>query len=116
VSLFEASWLGLARYPQLARYRDRVSEVALSTDQIGTLAIGVIVGVVLLGFVVGLIVNAIIARIVIALVVIGLGVLVWTQRTSLENRVKNCDTNVSFFGFHTTLSTATQARCGQLQR
>jgi hypothetical protein len=93
-----------------------VAEVALSSDQIGKLAIGVIVGVVLLGFIAGRIVNAVIARIIIALVVIGVGVLVWSQRNSIETRVKNCDTNISFFGFHTTLGTTAQARCGQLQR
>ncbi len=93
-----------------------MSDVALSTDQIGGLAIGVIIAIVVLGIVVGLLVNKAIAKVIVLVVVVGLGVLVWTQRTSLQDRVKNCDTNISFFGFHTTLSSSAQQRCASLHK
>jgi hypothetical protein len=91
-----------------------MTDVALSSDQISGLSIGVIIAVVVLGLIVGLIVNAIVARVVIAVVAVGLAVLVWTQRTSLENRVRDCDTNVSFVGVHVNLSSAAQSRCNVL--
>lgn len=87
---------------------------AFSSDQIGKVAIGLIVAVVVIGFVLGLVLNAIVARIIVAVVAIGLAVLVWTQRTSLENRVRNCDTDVSFVGVHVNLSSAAQSRCDAL--
>jgi hypothetical protein len=93
-----------------------MADVALSSDQIGGLAIGVIVAVVVVGFVIGLLVNRAIARVLVAIVVIALGVLVWSQRTSLQNRVKNCDSNISFFGYHTTLSSSAQAHCAALKK
>jgi hypothetical protein len=93
-----------------------MAAVAISTDQIGGLAVAVIIAIVLVGFLLGLFINAALARIVVALVVVALAILVWTQRTSLQNRVKNCDTNLSFFGVHTTLSSSAEAHCAALHR
>ncbi len=84
---------------------------ALSTDQIGTIAVVAIVALVVVGLVVGLVMNKAVGRAVLAILVIGLAIVVWTQRSSLEDRVKKCDTNVTFFGFHVNLSSAAQARC-----
>ena len=53
---------------------------ALSTDDIGTIAVVVIVAIVVIGFVLGLVMNKAIGRVVLAIIVIGLGVLIWTQR------------------------------------
>ena len=86
----------------------------LSTDQIGTIAVVVIVAVVVIGLVLGLVMNKAIGRVVLAIIVVGLGVAIWTQRQSLEDRVSRCDTNVTFFGFHVNLSSAAQARCASI--
>jgi protein-S-isoprenylcysteine O-methyltransferase Ste14 len=89
---------------------------AVSTDDIGTIAVVVIVAIVVIGFVLGLVMNKAIGRVVLAIIVIGLGVLIWTQRESLQDRVNKCDTNVTYFGFHVNLSSDAQARCAQLNR
>jgi protein-S-isoprenylcysteine O-methyltransferase Ste14 len=89
---------------------------ALATDQIGTIAVVVIVAIVVIGLVLSLVMNKAIGRVVLAIIVIGLGVLVWTQRQSLQDRVDKCDTNTSFFGFHVNLSAAAQQRCASLNR
>jgi protein-S-isoprenylcysteine O-methyltransferase Ste14 len=83
----------------------------LATDQIGTIAVVVIVAIVVMGLILGLVMNKVIGRVVLAIVVVGLGVLIWTQRQSLEDRASKCDANTSFFGFHVNLSSAAQARC-----
>jgi protein-S-isoprenylcysteine O-methyltransferase Ste14 len=87
---------------------------ALATDQIGTIAVVVIVAIVVIGVVLGLVMNKAIGRVVLAVVVIGLGVLVWTQRQSLQDRVDKCDANVSFFGFHVNLSDQAKQRCASI--
>jgi hypothetical protein len=89
---------------------------AVSTDDIGTIAVVVIVAIVVIGFVLGLVMNKAIGRVVLAVIVIGLGVLIWTQRVSLQDRVNKCDTNVTYFGFHVNLSSAAQARCAAINR
>ncbi len=92
------------------------ASAALTTDQIGTLAVGVIIGLIAIGVIVSLVMTKAIGRVILAVVVIGLGILVWTQRTSLEDSVNKCDANVSYFGIHVNLSAATQARCGTTAR
>jgi protein-S-isoprenylcysteine O-methyltransferase Ste14 len=89
---------------------------ALSTDDVGTIAVVVIVAIVVIGIVLGLVMNKAIGRVVLAIIVIGLGVLVWTQRQSLQDRVDKCDTNLTYFGFHVNLSGDAQARCQQVNR
>ena len=89
---------------------------ALATDQIGTLAVVVIVAIVVIGIVLALVMNKAIGRVVLAIIVIGLGVLVWTQRQSIQDRVNKCEANSSFFGFHVNLSAQAQQRCASLNR
>ena len=75
-SRFEASWLGAATEGVGLRYRRRMAAVAISTDQIGGLAVAVIIAIVLVGFLLGLFINAALARIVVALVVVVVGAVV----------------------------------------
>ncbi|HSY15884.1 MAG TPA: hypothetical protein VK816_07855 [Jatrophihabitantaceae bacterium] len=84
---------------------------ALGTDQIRNVAIGTIVGLVVVGLVLGLVVQAIIGRLLLVVIVVVLGVAVWTQRVAIENRVKKCDSNLSFFGAHVDLSKSEVAAC-----
>ncbi len=87
---------------------------ALSTDQLKNVALGGIIGVVVIGLIVALLVQAIIARIIVVAVVVVLAVVFYTQRTTIENRVKDCNSNVSFLGFHATLSQSAQTHCQQI--
>jgi hypothetical protein len=84
----------------------------LSSDDVGTVAVVVIVAIVIIGLVLGLVMNKRIGRVVLAVIVIGLAVVVWTQRQSLQNQVHNCDGSVSFLGVHVNLSSDAQQRCG----
>jgi hypothetical protein len=88
----------------------------LSTDQIKDVALGGIVGVVVIGLIAGLVVRAIVSRIVIAVAVVVLGAFLWSQRVTVENHVRDCNSNVSFLGLHANLSQQVQARCQQLKR
>ncbi len=73
---------------------------ALDSTQITKLGIGVIIGLVLLGFVLSLIITAIVGRIIIAVVVVALGILVWQQRTVIQDHVKKCQLDMTFLGVH----------------
>jgi protein-S-isoprenylcysteine O-methyltransferase Ste14 len=74
---------------------------ALQADDVTAIGIGIIVVVVVLGFLLSLVFAKIVAKIVVLLVVVGLGFLVWQQRTSVENKIKDktCG-GYTFFGLH----------------
>ncbi len=76
------------------------SLVALDSGQITKIGVGAIVVLVALGVLLGLVITAIVGRIVIAVVVVALGVLIWQQRTSIEDHVKKCNLDMSFLGIH----------------
>jgi protein-S-isoprenylcysteine O-methyltransferase Ste14 len=75
-----------------------VRDVALNAGDITKVGVGVIIALVVLGFVLSLVITAIVGRIIILVAVVVLGVIVWQQRTSIENKIKNRDCNFSFFG------------------
>ncbi|MGN6607528.1 MAG: hypothetical protein ACTHMS_11050 [Jatrophihabitans sp.] len=78
--------------------------VAVDASSLTTIGIGVIVGLVVLGLLIGLVITAIIGRIVVALVVVVAAVVVWQQRTAIQDKVDKavqehrCDLSASFFG------------------
>ena len=79
-----------------------MSAVALQSNNITTIGIGVIVGLVVLGFLLSLVLTAVVARIVILVVVVVAGVLVWQQRSHIQDKINKHDCNLSatFFGIH----------------
>lgn len=87
---------------------------ALSSDGVKNLSVGGIVVVVVIGLILLVVVKAIVARVITVVVVIALVVVFWTQRTSLEDKVRKCDANLTFLGVHLQLSPAAQAKCQQL--
>jgi hypothetical protein len=87
---------------------------ALDESTVKNAAIGIIVVLLVVGIGLSLIIQAIVGRIIVLVVAIVLGIVVWSQRSSLENKVKNCDTNVSFFGYHVQLSKSVKAHCPSL--
>lgn len=91
-----------------------MSMLALDVDQAKNLALGGIVVVVVVGLILGLVISALIGRLVVLVIVVIVVALLWTQRSSVENRVKDCNSNVSFFGNHVALSAGDQQKCQQV--
>jgi hypothetical protein len=75
----------------------------LQSDEIAKIAIGAIVGVAVLGALLSLVVTKVVGRVIILVIVVVLGGAVWSQRTSIQNKVKNCDLNMTFFGKKVTM-------------
>lgn len=74
---------------------------ALQADDVTAIGIGVIVVIVVLGFLLSLVFAKIVAKLLVLIVVVGLGFLVWQQRTSVENKIKDgACTGYTFFGIH----------------
>jgi hypothetical protein len=74
--------------------------MALDSSQITKIGVGSIIGLVVVGLLLGLIITALVGRLLIAVVVIALGVLVWQQRTAIEDHVNKCQLNMTFLGVH----------------
>jgi protein-S-isoprenylcysteine O-methyltransferase Ste14 len=74
---------------------------ALQADDVTAIGVGIIVVIVVLGFLLSLVFTKILVKIVVLLVVIGLGLLVWQQRTSVEHKIKDkACSGYKFFGLH----------------
>jgi hypothetical protein len=73
---------------------------AIDSSDITKVGIGATVAVVVIGFLLGLIITAIVARVIIVVVVVGLGIFIWQQRAVIEDHVKKCQLDMTFFGFH----------------
>jgi hypothetical protein len=93
-----------------------VTVSALSSTSIGALGLGTIAVIVVLGIILALVVSALIARVLVVVVVVALAVVVWQQRSSIETAVKNCKTNLSFFGVHVDVPSHVQRTCRNLTR
>jgi uncharacterized metal-binding protein len=91
------------------------SVTALDSTQITKIGVGVIIALVVVGFVLSLIITAIVGRIVIAVVVVALGILVWQQRTVIEDHVKKCQLDMSFMGIHVDAPAHVQQACKKTQ-
>jgi hypothetical protein len=84
---------------------------ALDSTDITKIGVGVIIGLVVVGFVLSLIVTAIVGRVIIALVVVALAILVWQQRTAIEDHVKKCQLDMTFVGIHVDAPDHVQRAC-----
>jgi uncharacterized metal-binding protein len=92
------------------------SVVAVDSSQITRIGVGAIIALVVIGFVLSLVITAIVGRIIIAVVVIALGVLIWQQRTSIEDHVKKCELNMSFLGVHVDAPKDVHEHCQSITR
>ena len=92
---------------------------ALQSTDITKIGIGVIVALVVIGALISLVVTAIIGRLIILVVVIALGIFVWSERSSIQNKVddfKNghvasCQFDKTFFGIHVQAPASLVAEC-----
>jgi uncharacterized metal-binding protein len=89
------------------------SVTALDSTQITEIGVGVIIGLVVVGFVLSLIVTAIVGRVIIAFVVVALGILVWQQRTAIQDHVKKCQLDMTFVGIHVDAPDHVKQACRQ---
>jgi hypothetical protein len=89
---------------------------ALSSTSIGALGIGTIAVVVVIGIVLAVVISALLARLLIILIVIALAVLVWQQRSAVQTAVKNCKTNLSFFGVRVDVPQDVRQACRNFTR
>ena len=88
-----------------------MAAVALNSDNITKIGIVIIVALVVIGALLSIVITALIARIVILVVVIGLGVLVWQQRTHIEDQIDKCKLDATFFGVHVSAPDSVQQHC-----
>jgi hypothetical protein len=78
-----------------------MTSLALDVGQMKAIAIGVIVALVVLAIIIGMLVRAVVTKAIGLVVVVVLGVLVWTQRASLDDCATQRD--CTFFGYHLSL-------------
>lgn len=88
---------------------------AISSDNITGVGVGVIVALVIVGLLLGLLISKLIARLVIALVVVALAIVVWQQRTHVQNEIntRTCNLDTTFFGVHIDAPDSVQAACNR---
>jgi protein-S-isoprenylcysteine O-methyltransferase Ste14 len=88
---------------------------ALDAAAAKTVALLVLVGVVLIGTVLTLVIKRIVGRLIVAFVVIGLSIVLWYQRTNIQDRVDRCGSNPTFFGVTVQFSHGIEQRCARLE-
>ncbi len=89
---------------------------ALDAGQVKNLTLGGLAVIVLLGLLLCLLISALVGRLVVILLVLVLGALLWTQRSTVQSRIRNCDANVSFLGYHVSFTAAQVEACTQLSQ
>lgn len=70
----------------------------LQYENIGKIAVGIIIGLFVVGALLSLIVTKIVGRIIILIVVLVLAGWVWQQRGEIQDKVKKCQLTATFFG------------------
>ena len=86
---------------------------ALSSSDITKVGVIVIVALLLVGALLSIVITALIGRLVILVVVVVAGVLVWQQRTHVQDQINShkCDLNATFFGVHLDAPESVKQRC-----
>ncbi len=85
--------------------------VALQSNNITAVGVGVIIALIVIGAVLSFVITALVGRIVVLAVVVVLGVIVWVQRTDVQNRVNDCHLSASFFGVHVNAPKDVRQHC-----
>lgn len=92
-----------------------MAAVALSSDNITKIGLIIIAAIVVIGVLLAFVITALVARIVILVLVIGLGLLVWQQRTHLKDKFDQCDLQATFFGVHFQAPQSVLDKCRSTQ-
>ncbi|TAM87989.1 MAG: hypothetical protein EPN43_08845 [Jatrophihabitans sp.] len=77
-----------------------MNALAIDSGDITKIGIGSTAGIVIIGLILFMVFTRLVARLILVVVVVVLGVFIWQQRASIENHVKNCQLDMSFFGYH----------------
>jgi hypothetical protein len=90
--------------------------IGLDAGDVTKIGVGIIIALVVIGFLVGLLITALLGRLVIAVVVIVLGIFVWQQRSSVENKINHakrgaCNFSATFFGIHLDAPDSVRNKC-----
>jgi multisubunit Na+/H+ antiporter MnhE subunit len=88
-------------------------DAALNSDQVATIGLGVIIGLIVVGIVLSIVISALIGRIITIVVFAALVTVVWVNRNTVADHIKDCNAHVSFFGVHVDLSSSAEQKCLQ---
>ncbi|WP_375486789.1 hypothetical protein [uncultured Jatrophihabitans sp.] len=91
------------------------SDLAIGSDDITGLGIGLTVALVVLAVLIVLVVKALVVRVLTVIVVVVLGVLVWQQRQHVRDAYNShsCDLNATYFGVHLDAPDHVRRACAQ---
>jgi hypothetical protein len=86
---------------------------ALSSQNITQIGLVVIGALVLIGVLLSVLITAIVGRLIMLTIVVALGILVWQQRTHIEDEInKNkCNLSATFFGVHLDAPASVKQAC-----
>ena len=73
---------------------------ALDSGDITKIGVGATIAIVVIGLILSMIITALVARVLILVIVVALGVFIWQQRAVIQDHVKKCELNMTFFGVH----------------
>jgi protein-S-isoprenylcysteine O-methyltransferase Ste14 len=90
-----------------------VTDAALGSENITKIGVVVILALLVVGALLSIVITALIGRVIILVVVVVLAVLVWQQRTHVENKINKskCDLNATFFGIHLDAPDSVRQAC-----
>lgn len=71
---------------------------AIDSSDITKIGIGATIAIVLIGLLLSMVITAIVGRIILLVIVVALGAFIWQQRAVIQDHVKKCDLNMSYFG------------------
>jgi hypothetical protein len=71
---------------------------ALDSSDITKIGVGATIAIVVIGLLLSLVITALVARVVILIVVVALGVFIWQQRAVIQDHVKKCQLDMTYFG------------------
>lgn len=84
-----------------------MTSMAVDVSQMKNISIGLIIALLVGAVVVGLLVRSLVTKLVLVALLVGLGVVVWTQRSNLSD----CQASYSFFGYDLSVDNDLQQRC-----
>ena len=85
--------------------------VALDSGNITKIGVIVIIALVVVGALLSIVLTALVARVIILVLVVGLGILVWQQRTHIKDQIDKCNLGATFFGIHVSAPQSVKDQC-----
>lgn len=86
-------------------------DIHVDLDTVKTWGLILAIGLPVAGILLALVVKAVVMKVLVLVVFVGLGFLVWTQRTALMDYVDTCSGTATFFGVQVTMPAAVNDAC-----